>query len=293
MVSIQEQDVSLTAYDQYMRSVRWMPHLQGEEEAQLLWSIRHGKLESLKKCPDNRVFKEAQQARDRLVEGYQYLMISLAKRFARHCHMMELLDFVQEGNLGLLQALENYDATKGEATFRTFAFCWIRCSMLAAFWQSEGAIRLPQNKVRAMKQMGIVNTRLLTELGYEPTIAETAQAMGLSEREVCDLIVLQAQQVISLYLPLDEDGETMLADAIVDPVASSFADDGFTSVEDVFKHLTHREQVVVKLRYGIEDGYTYTQREVADLLGVALTTIQMVDRRARMRLRRVLEEYSG
>ena len=95
--------------------------------------------------------------------------------------MMELLDFVQEGNLGLLQALENYDATKGEATFRTFAFSWIRCSMLAAFWQSEGAIHLPQNKVRAMKQMGIVNTRLLTEFGYEPAIAETAQAMGLSE----------------------------------------------------------------------------------------------------------------
>ena len=268
-------------------------NLQGEEEVQLLLSIKRGKLESLKRCPDNRVFREAQQARDRLVEGYQHLMMSLAKRFARHCHMMELLDFVQEGNLGLLQALENYDATKGEATFRTFAFSWMRCSMLAAFWQNEGAIRLPQNKVRAMKQMGIVNTRLLTELGYEPTIAETAQAMGLPEREVCDLIILQAQQVISLYLPLDEDGETMLADAIVDPVASSFADDGFTSVEDVFKHLTHREQVVIKLRYGFEDGYTYTQREVADLLGVALTTVQMVDRRARMRLRRALEECAG
>jgi len=102
-----------------------------------------------------------------------------------------------------------------------------------------------------------------------------------------ELIVL-GQEVYSLYLPVDEDEETLLADGIEDP-AAGFAEEMVVSADDVLAHLTARERVVLKLRYGVEDGQAYTQREVADLLGVALSTVAMVDRSAKRRLRKVLE----
>ncbi len=274
MVPIQDYGVSLGALDQYMREVSWTPRLTNEEEVQLLQCLETG--------------VDVQQARDRLVEGYQPLLIGLAKRFVRHCQRMELLDLVQEGNIGLLQALEKYDVCKGGSSFRTFAFAWVRGTMLTALWQQEATMRLPAQKVRAIRQMHATNTRLLALLGREPTLAETAKEMGMREWDVRELVVLQEQEVVSLHLTLDEDGETSLADLIADPAASGFADEGFSSVEDILEQLTERERVVITLRYGFKDGQAYTQQQVADLLNVPLSTVQMVDRRAKMRLRRAL-----
>jgi RNA polymerase primary sigma factor len=220
-------------------------------------------------------------------------VIGLAKRFVRHCQGVELMDLVQDGNEALLHALEKYDVRRGESSFRTYAYTWIRTRMLAAVWQYQGAIRLPMHKLRAIRQMGIVNTRLLSELGREPTLAETAQAMNLSESDVRELVVLQEQQIVSLHMTLDDDGDTRLEDVIEDATASPFADDGFVSVEDVLEHLNERERTVIQLRYGFVDGRAYTQQEAADALGVALSTVQMIDRRARMRLRRALERRAS
>ncbi|MFL5627857.1 MAG: sigma-70 family RNA polymerase sigma factor [Ktedonobacteraceae bacterium] len=269
----------LTAHELYMREVRNTPQLTSDEEMCLLACLASG--------------TNTQQARDRLVAGYQPLVIGLAKRFVRYCQGVELLDLVQDGNLALLQALGKYDVRRGDSSFRTFAFVWIRTAMLAAVWQYQGAIRLPLHKLRAIRQMGIVNTRLLSELGREPTFAETAQAMEMSEREVRELVVLQEQQIVSLHMRLDDDGDTCLEDVIEDPSATAFAEDGFVSVEDVLGHLNERERVVIKLRYGLADGQAYTQQEAADALGVALSTVQMIDRRAKLRLRRVLEQRAS
>ena len=276
MVENQEYNVSLSAYEQYMRQVKRTTQLKSEEELHLLLTIQSG--------------VEGCQARDRLVEGYQPLLIGLAKRFVRRCKEMELLDLVQEGNLGLLQAIEKYDVSKGESSFKTFAFAWVRGTMLTAFWRYEGAIRLPLNKVQSIRQMGVVNTRLLSLLGREPTIVETAQEMQVSEGDVRELIVLEEQQVVSLHaFPADDD--LSLEDVIADPTASQFIDDSSsipTPLETALASLPERERIVVHLRYGFDDGQARTQREVAHLLGVALSTVEAVDRRAQRRLRQAL-----
>lgn len=270
---VQSQEISLTAHDQYLRHVARIPQLSQTEEMQLLWCIKSGS------------DVDAQQACDRLIEGYQSLMIGLAKRFVRHCQEMELLDLVQEGNLGLLQAIEKYEMSKEEASFKTFAFAWVRGAMLTAFWRNEGAIRLPLNKVRAIRQMHVVNTRLLSLLGREPTTKETAQEMQMSESDVRELVVLQEQQIVSLHAFPTNDDDLTLEDVLSD---TSSSHSSFSSVDDALASLPERERVVVELRYGFHDGKPYTKREVALLLGVASSLIDTLERRAHKHLRQAL-----
>ena len=283
MVFGQVQDVSLSAIEQYLRGVKQTSPLLDEEEAHLLRCI-----EQAKRCPDVHILRTAEQARDRLVAGYQPLLISLARRYVRHCREMDLLDLVQEGNEGLLRALEKYDVYTCSASFRTWAFSWVRGFMLISLWQYEGAIRLPLEKVRTIRQMGIVNTRLLSALGREPTIEETAREMGVSEKDVRDLVVLQEHQVVSLHaFPGDED--YTLEDRVVDPAVSALAEsDLHDLLKDALELLPERERVIVNLRYGFEDGQAHTQKEVAYLLGVTVSTVAALDRRAQSRLRKLL-----
>ena len=266
---------SLTAYSQYIREIQWIAQLTDEEEAKLLQCIACG--------------VDAQRARDRLVEGYLHVVIGLARRFVRDCKHLELLDFVQEGNLGLLEAIKKYGASKTEFSFRTFACAWVRGYMLIAYWQYERAISIPFSKVRAIRRMNAASTQLLALLGREPTLTELAREMGISKQHVQELIVLQRQQMVSLHVPL-EDGETFLEDVLEDPAAATFADDGFLSIKDVLDKLTESEQMVIRLRYGL-DGYAHTQREVADRLGVASSRVAVVEQRAKMRLRQALDGY--
>jgi len=265
--------VSLSALDQYMCEVKWTLQLTSEEERQLCLQLVEG--------------TNAQHVRDRLVEGCQHMIVGLAKRFVRGCHHMELLDFVQEGNRGLLEAMKRYDGRRTESSFKTYAFTWVRVTMLLAYWQYERAIRVPLHKVRSIRRMNSSKMQLLTSLGREPTVAEIGKEMGMKGRDVLELLTLQEQQVMSFHMPLD-DGETLLEEVLEDPVATAFADDGFSSVEDVLDLLPDRELAVIQLRYGLVDGCVYTQQEVAHLLGMGLSTVQVLDRRAKMRLRRSL-----
>ena len=267
-------NLSLSAVDQYMREVRRIPQLTHDEEAHLL------------SCISREI--DVKQARDRLVGGYQSLVIGLAKRFVRDCTHLEFLDFVQEGNSGLLRAVEKYDGNQAASSFKTFAFAWVRGAMLTAYWQYERAITLPLNQVRAIQHMQAACNRLLAQLGREPTNAEVAREMGVKEQKVQALLALQEQQVVSLHTRVDAESNTSFEDVLEDSTAAAFADDGFFSVEDVLHLLTRHERRVFQLRYGLTDGCAHTQREVADVLGIALSTVQILDRRARMRLREAL-----
>lgn len=288
MVTFQN-EISLGAYEQYVRSVKQTSQLLNEEEAQLLHSIGQGKVERTKQHPDVCIMRQAEQARERLVAGYQPLLISLARRYVRHCQEMDVLDLVQEGNIGLLQAIEKYNEAASTASFRTWAFSWVRGLMLLAIWQYEGAIQLPREKERAIRHMGIVNTRLLSELHREPTIAETARAMRLSEDDVRDLIILQEQVVVSFHAFPDDDEDYTLEDTIADPGTLPSADeDVHDLLKDALVMLPERERLIINLRYGFEDGQARTQREVASLLNVALSTVTAIDRRAQIRLRHYL-----
>src|SRR5579875_1618001 len=275
MLQRQSEGISLTAHDLYLREVRWIPQLTDEEEAGLLECLAGG--------------GDTQQASERLTEGYQPLVLALAKRLVRHCQQMELLDLVQEGNMGLLHAIRAYNSRKSTASFRTLAFAWIRGAMLMAIWRNERFIHLPFDKVRALRQMNTVNTSLVLELGREPTAAETARAMGVKENDVLELLLLQEQQVISLQtLSVDGEDDLSIEDMFPDPTTSVPAYDRFSSLDAALESLPERERLIIKLRYGFEDGQPYSQKEVASLLGLALSTVAALDRRAQSRLRKML-----
>jgi RNA polymerase sigma factor (sigma-70 family) len=275
MVSTTEQDGPLSALEQYKRAVKWTPQLQEEEEAWLLQCLEQG--------------EHVQQARDRLVAGYQPLIFALARRFVHKCRVMELMDLVQEGNQGLLLAIERYDGKRDTSSFRTWAFERIRGMMLTAFWQYEQAIRLPWHKVLTMRRIKTVNDALFLALGREPSLAEIAVAMKMAERDVRELLVLRELHVVSLDTPLDEDGDVTLGETIEDAATSALSEsDGF-SLEDVLEHLTEHERAVILVRYGFGDNQSCTQAETAQVLGMRLNKVQELDRRARIRLRRVLE----
>src|SRR6516164_3553365 len=170
---------SLSALDQYLCEVTWTEQLTSEEERQL--------------CVQLAEDWHTQRAHDRLIEGCQHMIVGLAKRFVRGCRHMELLDFVQEGNLGLLEAMKRFDGRRTESSFKTFAFTWVRVAMLLAYWQYERAIRVPLHKVRSIRRMKSVKIQLLASLGREPTLTEVGQEMGMRERDVLELLTLQEQ----------------------------------------------------------------------------------------------------
>ena len=274
MVREHENGLPLMAIDQYMHQVRLIPHMTDEEEERLLLCIASG--------------VDARQARDRMVEGYQYMIVNLARRYARNCHHLDVLDLAQEGSEGFLRAVEKYDVNMGIASFKTLAFAWVRGSMLMAYWRYERALRVPLNKVRAIRQMNTVNVQLLFALGREPTITEIAREMGCQERDVQELAVLQDQQAVSLHTPL-EDGEIVLEEVLEDSTTTAPADDGWYSVAAVLETLTEREQEIIRLRYGLVDGHSYTQKEIAARLGVTSSRVAVLEHRAKMRLRQALE----
>jgi len=160
--------------------------------------------------------------------------------------------------------------------------------MLMAYWRYERALRIPLNKVRAIRQMNNVSVQLLAALGREPTIAEIAREMGCRERDVQELVVLQDQHVVSLHAPL-EDGETFLEEVLEDSLDTPPADDGWYSADEVLETLTEREQEIIRLRYGLVDGRSYTQKEIAARLGVSPSRVAVLEHRAKMRLRQALD----
>jgi RNA polymerase primary sigma factor len=271
MESRQEQDGPLGALEQYLRGVRWTEPLLDEEEAGLLCCIEQGRVEQEKHIADACILRTAEQARTRLIEGYQPLLLGLAKRYVRHCRTMELLDLVQEGNFGLLQATEKYDRRIGLGSFRTWAFSWVRGMMLIALWQYEGAIRLPQEKARAVRRLTMVSAQLCTVLGREPTLEEMAEVMGVRENVVRELMILREQHVVSLYAFTDDDGNYSMEETIVDPTSTAVEDIG-DLLADALVMLPDHERLVIHLRYGFEDGQSRTQKEVASLLGVSSGT---------------------
>lgn len=284
----QVQDVPLSAIEQYFRGVKTTAPFMQEEEAQLLQRIELGEVEQAKSSSNADVLRTSEQARDRLIEGYQPLLIGLARRYVRHCREMELLDLVQEGNVGLLQALEKFNGRAGSGSFRTWAFSWVRGMMLLALWQYEGAIRLPQEKACAVRRLTMVHTQLCTVLGREPTLAEMAEEMGMKENVVRELMVLQEQQVVSLYTFSDDDGEYSMEETIIDPSSIDVEEDMHDMLADALVMLPDRERLVIHLRYGFEDGQPRTQKEVAYLLGVSAARVAALDRQAQKRLRKFL-----
>src|SRR2546430_3692791 len=200
-----DQDVSLMAHDQYMQLVRWTPHLSAEEEVLLFQQIERGKAEYVQFSPDQQILQEAHQARDRLVAGFQGFVIHLAKQYGRYARGLELPDLIQEGNLGLLEAIERFDARRG-CGLSTMAGWWIRAAIHSALLNHNGIVRLPKSIRRLMSRLSHIEEQLVFELGHEPSVAEIATEMEVSEEKVAELLLLRdREQIGSIEAILEEE----------------------------------------------------------------------------------------
>jgi RNA polymerase primary sigma factor len=232
----------------------------------------------------------------RLVAGYQPLITMLARRYERRCHLLTLLDLVQEGSVGLLEALRRYalpDSSEDEeigARFRAWAVPWIRGAMLAVIRRSEGAIRLPARTLHAIARMGAARSELLAILGYEPTQQELADSLDVPVARVRELLALA-----TLREPASLDGVTAKdgADGFVG--ASAIEDreeEGYSGLQrrvlEFVAALPDRARQMMALRYGFGRGASHTQQEVSELFGVARSTVEAIDRGVRLRLREAL-----
>ena len=254
----------------YLKEIGRVPLLSAEEEAALARAAQAGD----------------EDARRRLSEANLRLVVSVAKRYAGRG--LPFLDLIQEGNLGLMKAAEKFEPDRG-FKFSTYATWWIRQAITRAIADQARTIRIPVHMVETINKLIRVSRQLLQEYGREPTPAEIAKEMGISEEKVREITKI-AQEPVSLETPIGEEEDSHLGDFIPDEAASEPSEAAsFTLLKeqlvDVLGTLTPREEKVLKLRFGIEDGRTRTLEEVGKEFNVTRERIRQIEAKALRKLR--------
>ena len=265
----------------YLKEIGKVPLLTAEEEVELAKRMEEGD----------------EEAKKRLAEANLRLVVSIAKRYVGRG--MLFLDLIQEGNLGLLKAVEKFDYRKGYK-FSTYATWWIRQAITRAIADQARTIRIPVHMVETINKLIRVSRQLLQELGREPTPEEIAKEMDLSVERVRAILKI-SQEPVSLETPIGEEEDSHLGDFIRDDNAPVPADAAaFTmlkeQLEEVLGTLTEREQKVLRLRFGLDDGRARTLEEVGREFNVTRERIRQIEAKALRKLRhpsrsRKLKDY--
>ena len=254
----------------YLKEIGKIPLLKPHEEVELARRMHEGD----------------ELAKQRLVEANLRLVVSIAKRYVGRG--MLFLDLIQEGNLGLIKAVEKFDYVKG-FKFSTYATWWIRQAITRAIADQARTIRIPVHMVETINKLIRVSRQLLQELGRDPKPEEIAKEMDMTEDKVREIMKI-AQDPVSLETPIGEEEDSQLGDFIPDDDAPAPAEAAAYSllkeqIEDVLGSLNEREQKVLKLRFGLEDGRARTLEEVGKEFDVTRERIRQIEAKALRKLR--------
>ena len=257
----------------YLKEIGRVPLLTPEEEIDLALKIQAG-------GPDG------EKAKQRLSEANLRLVVSIAKRYVGRG--MQFLDLIQEGNLGLIKAVEKFDHTKG-FKFSTYATWWIRQAITRAIADQARTIRIPVHMVETINKVKKVSSQLLHEMGHDPSAEEIAERLEMPVDKVREIMRV-AQEPVSLETPIGEEEDSHLGDFIPDddaPIPAEAASQTLLKEQlaDVLKTLTPREEKVLRLRFGLEDGRPRTLEEVGKEFNVTRERIRQIEAKALRKLR--------
>jgi RNA polymerase primary sigma factor len=293
----------------YLKEIGRVPLLNAELEVEIAQAIEEGNraaglltahelaleeggppedvLEAGALARNKRLVRQGQKAKDELIEANLRLVVSIAKRYRNRG--LAFLDLIQEGNLGLMRAVDKFDHTKG-FKFSTYATWWIRQAITRAIADQARTIRIPVHMVETINKVVWVQRQLLQELGREPSIEEVAQRVEIPTERVREILRIN-QDTVSLEQPVGDEDDFNLSDLIEDRGAV-VPDDAATrslldaAVREALGHLSEREQDVVRLRFGLDDGKIRTLEEVGKEFGVTRERVRQIESKTLAKLRR-------
>ena len=254
----------------YLKEIGVVPLLSNEEEKELAIAVENGDLE----------------AKQRLAEANLRLVVSIAKRYVGRG--MQFLDLIQEGNMGLMKAVDKFDYSKG-FKFSTYATWWIRQAITRAIADQARTIRIPVHMVETINKLVREQRNLLQELGQDPTPEQIAERMGMTPDKVREILKI-AQEPVSLETPIGEEDDSHLGDFIEDEVIENPVD--YTTrvvlreqLDEVLDTLTDREENVLRLRFGLDDGKMRTLEDVGKVFNVTRERIRQIEAKDLRKLR--------